>query len=127
MLSKLCINLPRKGYATEQGVSRQLSPVRYRPTSPYGGEARSWAEDAGFKPADIEASAATVYYSSPEGLKWWGETMARRLEQGVLDKGVDAGLIDEDRKDELPQGWREWSNKSDAFISMTDIKIICKR
>jgi ubiquinone/menaquinone biosynthesis C-methylase UbiE len=35
-------------------------------TSPYGGNARSWAESAGFKPVDIEASAAAVYYSSTE-------------------------------------------------------------
>ncbi|KAJ5166678.1 S-adenosyl-L-methionine-dependent methyltransferase [Penicillium canariense] len=97
-------------------------------TSPYGGMARSWAESAGFKAADIEASAAAVYYTSPEEARWWGETMAQRLEQGSsLDKGIKEGLISQDQRDTLPLGWRKWSEQSDALFSMTDVQIVCKK
>lgn len=99
-----------------------------RGTSPYGGMARFWAQKAGFGSADIDTSASVVYYSSPEEVKWWGETMAKRLEQGSsLDKGVSEGLISEKQKDTLPSGWRAWSEQSDAFFSMTDVQLICKK
>lgn len=97
-------------------------------TSPYGGRARLWAQKAGFRSDDIDASASVVYYSSPEEVRWWGETMAQRLEQGSsLDKGVKKGLISENQKSSLPSGWRAWSEHSDAFFSMTDAQFICKK
>jgi ubiquinone/menaquinone biosynthesis C-methylase UbiE len=97
-------------------------------TSPYGGMARLWAQKAGFRSDEIDTSASVVYYSSPEEVRWWGETMAQRLEQGSsLDKGVREGLISENQKDTFPSGWRAWSEKSDAFFSMTDAQIICKK
>ncbi|PYI03933.1 S-adenosyl-L-methionine-dependent methyltransferase [Aspergillus sclerotiicarbonarius CBS 121057] len=97
-------------------------------TSPYGGMARSWAERAGFKPADVEASAVAVYYSMPEEVKWWGETMAQRLEQGSsLETGVREGLISESQKDQFPRAWRKWAEQSDALFSMTDVQIVCKK
>jgi ubiquinone/menaquinone biosynthesis C-methylase UbiE len=99
-----------------------------RKTSPYGGKARGWALDAGFDARDVEASAAVVYYSSSKEVKWWGETMARRLEEGSsLDRGVLEGLIDEDQKGRFPTAWREWAGKRDAFFSMTDVQIVCKK
>ncbi|KAJ5781832.1 S-adenosyl-L-methionine-dependent methyltransferase [Penicillium psychrosexuale] len=98
-----------------------------RGTSPYGGMARFWAQKAGFASADIDTSASAVYYSSPEEVKWWGETMAQRLEQGSsLDKGVSEGLIFETQKDTPPSGWRAWSEQSDAFFSMTDVQLIAR-
>ncbi|KAJ6006710.1 S-adenosyl-L-methionine-dependent methyltransferase [Penicillium sp. IBT 35674x] len=97
-------------------------------TSPYGGMARFWAENAGFRSADIDTSASVVYYSCPEEVRWWGETMAQRLEQGSsLDTGVKEGLISVDQKATLPLGWRTWSAQSDAFFSMTDVQFICEK
>lgn len=97
-------------------------------TSPYGGMARFWAEKSGFGSANIDTSASVVYYSSPGEVKWWGETMAQRLEQGSsLDTGVKEGLISEDQKATLPLGWRTWSAQSDAFFSMTDVQLVCKK
>jgi ubiquinone/menaquinone biosynthesis C-methylase UbiE len=96
-------------------------------TSPYGGKARSWAEGAGFNAGDVEASAAAVYYSSSE-VKWWGETMARRLEQGSsLERGVREGFIGEDQREKLPMEWRMWAERTDALFSMTDVQIGCKK
>ncbi|RAL00051.1 class I SAM-dependent methyltransferase [Aspergillus ibericus CBS 121593] len=75
-----------------------------RQTSPYGGLARSWAERAGFNPADVGASAVAVYYSTPAEVKWWGDTMAQRLEQGSsLDTGVKEGLISESQTHQFPR------------------------
>ncbi|PWY81506.1 S-adenosyl-L-methionine-dependent methyltransferase [Aspergillus sclerotioniger CBS 115572] len=97
-------------------------------TSPYGGLARSWAEGAGFHASDVEASAAAVYYSRPEEVNWWGETMAQRLEQGSsLDVGIKEGFITESQREQLPVAWREWAQQSDALFSMTDIQVICKK
>lgn len=97
-------------------------------TSPYGGKARGWAKGAGFDAGDVEASAAAVYYSNADEVKWWGETMARRLEQGsLLDRGIQEGFIDEDQKEKFPMAWRNWAEQTDALFSMMDVQIICKK
>ncbi|KAJ6103390.1 S-adenosyl-L-methionine-dependent methyltransferase [Penicillium sp. IBT 16267x] len=97
-------------------------------TSPYGGMARFWAQKAGFRSAEIDTSASVVYYSSPEEVRWWGETLAQRLEQGSsLDTGIREGLISEIQKETLPLGWRAWSAQLDAFFSMTDVQFIGKK
>ncbi|OOF91722.1 hypothetical protein ASPCADRAFT_176217 [Aspergillus carbonarius ITEM 5010] len=120
------IHPPIPGVLDSMTLVEQLTALKG--TSPYGGLARSWAEGAGFHGADVEASAAAVYYARPEEVTWWGETMAQRLEQGSsLDVGVQEGLISEHQREQLPGAWREWAHHRDALFSMTDIQIICKK
>ncbi|KAJ5106920.1 S-adenosyl-L-methionine-dependent methyltransferase [Penicillium angulare] len=97
-------------------------------TSPYGGMARNWALQAGWKSNDIDVSASVVFYSTPGEVKWWGETMARRLEEGsALQKGVEEGFISEGERGLIPDAWREWAGRDDGFFSMTDAQIICRK
>ncbi|KAI0149616.1 methyltransferase type 11 [Xylariaceae sp. FL1272] len=93
-----------------------------------GGRGKEFARRAGFAASDITASAATVTYSTPGELEWWGQTMAKRLEaSNSRAKGIELGFITGEEGAKMPQAWRDWASNEDAFSCRFDGQIICKK
>ncbi|KAI1276412.1 methyltransferase type 11 [Xylaria sp. FL0933] len=93
-----------------------------------GGRGREFARRAGFSAEQISASAAVTVHTNVEGREWAGENMAKRLESSSdLDNAVELGLVTKEEAARMPEAWREWAKSDDAFYSMIDGQIVCKK
>ncbi|KAF8838655.1 methyltransferase-UbiE family [Paxillus ammoniavirescens] len=86
----------------------------------------SWALAAGFKRGDIDATAGTWCYSTPEERVWWSDMWAdRTVHSTFATQAVDKGLATEQKLERLAQHWREWGKKEDAWYALLHGEIVC--
>ncbi len=120
-------------YPLIPGVKEALDLIvhcicRHKGTSPYGGRLREWARTAGLPKENIVASAVVIYHANPRQTRLWGEFMATILENtDFLGKSVSLGLVSQQNLVDMSSGWRRWSAHDDAFFSIVNCQMICKK
>jgi SAM-dependent methyltransferase len=83
----------------------------------------SWAQAAGF--TEVEASAATWCYASPQDRSWWGESWAQRLTDSPFgDHAVRHGLATRQDLERLANAWLRWAGSDDAWFMIPHGEIL---
>jgi ubiquinone/menaquinone biosynthesis C-methylase UbiE len=83
----------------------------------------SWVREAGF--VDLEVSATTVLFSTPEAISNWGLSWAdRSLHSSVATQAVEYGLATRAELEAIAQGWRAWVASPDAFFMYVNVEVI---
>jgi ubiquinone/menaquinone biosynthesis C-methylase UbiE len=85
----------------------------------------AWAHTAGL--AEVESSASTWCFATPEDRAWWGGLWADRVTQSSLARqAVERGLATRDRLVELAQGWRTWAEHPDGWFVVVHGEILAR-
>lgn len=85
-----------------------------------------WAEKGGFKLADVQRSAGTWLYSTPEEREYWGGSMEERARSsGFSRKAVEEGYATSEELEKIANGWREWVEDADGWFGMMHGEILC--
>jgi SAM-dependent methyltransferase len=84
----------------------------------------SWARAAGF--IQIEVSASSWCYASPEDRAWWGPTWAERLTASPFgERAMEQGLATDADLDRLAQAWLRWAASDDAWFCVPHGEVLC--
>ncbi|MEZ4502161.1 MAG: methyltransferase domain-containing protein [Dehalococcoidia bacterium] len=83
----------------------------------------AWVREAGF--VDIEVSATTVLFSTPEAVANWGLSWAdRSLHSSVATQAVEYGLATHADLETIAEGWRAWVASADAFFMYVNVEVL---
>jgi len=83
----------------------------------------AWAREAGF--VDLEVSATTVLFSTPETIANWGLSWAdRSLHSSVATQAVEYGLASHADLEAIAEGWRAWVARPDAFFMYVNVEVL---
>ena len=87
----------------------------------------SWALAAGFAVDDIEPSAGTWCYATPEQRARWASTWAERTTGTALaTQLVDAGLSTADELAAIGDAWLRWADGPDAWFIVPNGELLCR-
>jgi len=90
-----------------------------------GRRLKAWAREAGF--ADVESSASTWLFESPDEREWWGGSWAdRALHSSFAEHAVAHGVTDRSGLERIAAGWREWAASEDGWLLMPHGEIIAR-
>lgn len=91
-----------------------------------GSYIHTWAEKAGFDRSQINCSAGTWCFSSPEERAYFGGSMADRCaSSGFVKLAVDGGFATSDEMAEYAKAWQDFVNDKDAWCGVLHGEIIC--
>ncbi|MEV4318797.1 methyltransferase domain-containing protein [Actinocrispum sp. NPDC049592] len=86
----------------------------------------SWAREAGF--TDVEATASTWCYATPETREWWGGLWADRiLHSAIAGQAVEYGLATQADLERISAAWRDWSAAEDGWFVVLHGEILCRK
>lgn len=84
----------------------------------------SWARAVGFR--EIEASASTWCYASPQDRSWWGPAWAERLTASPFgERAMEHGLATSADLQRLAQAWLRWAASDDAWFCVPHGEVLC--
>lgn len=85
----------------------------------------SWARAAGFE--EVEATASTWCYTTPEQRAWWGGMWADRIRESALARQlVDSGMATAEDLDDISEAWRRWAADGDGWYLVPHGEIIAR-
>ncbi|MGN9844037.1 class I SAM-dependent methyltransferase [Nonomuraea sp. H19] len=85
----------------------------------------SWAGAAGF--ADVTATSSTWCFSTPEDRAWWGGMWAERILRSALaEQALATGVATEAGLRRISEGWLEWADAADGWLSVLHGEILCR-
>ena len=77
----------------------------------------AWAHEAGF--TDVDATASTWCFATPEDRAWWGGLWADRIVASAFaDQATEGGFADFDELETISAAWREWSTSPDGWFTI---------
>jgi SAM-dependent methyltransferase len=82
----------------------------------------SWAHAAGFD--EVEATASTWCFSTPEDRDWWGRLWADRIIQSDLARQARESGVAEDQLLRIAAGWRTWAESPDGWLALLHGEIL---
>jgi ubiquinone/menaquinone biosynthesis C-methylase UbiE len=102
--------------------------ARANHTEPDGGRRLvSWALAAGFERRDIDATAGTWCYSTPEERVWFSGMWAdRTVSSRFSTNAVEKGLATKEKLEGIAQHWREWGEREDGWFTILHGEIVCR-
>jgi SAM-dependent methyltransferase len=84
-----------------------------------------WARAAGF--TEVEVSAATWCFATPEERGWWGGLWADRVMlSGFADQVIAHGLAQPEDLARLAAAWRRWATSEDGWFLVPHGEILCR-
>jgi SAM-dependent methyltransferase len=84
-----------------------------------------WARAAGFR--QIEASAGSWCFATPDERSWWGGLWAERLTQSSFaDQAARHDLATRPDLDRLARAWRRWASSGDGWFLVPHGEILCQ-
>lgn len=90
-----------------------------------GRRLKAWALEAGFVREKIEISGHVEVYSTAEETSLIGGLYAGRFDTAAMGgKGIELGLISEEERVNIVDAWMKWSQRDDAFFSITHIGLL---
>ncbi len=93
-----------------------------------GRRLKSWALEAGFSPADINASSSTWCYSSPDETDWWSGLWAdRTVASAYADRATESGHATAGQLEEISEAWRTWGKQPEAWFSVLHGELLCRK
>lgn len=85
-----------------------------------GRRLKAWALEAGFVREKIEISGHVEVYLTAEETSLIGGLYAGRFDTAAMGgKGIELGLISEEERVNIVDAWTKWSQRGDAFFSIT--------
>jgi 2-polyprenyl-3-methyl-5-hydroxy-6-metoxy-1,4-benzoquinol methylase len=85
----------------------------------------AWAHAAGF--TDVQASASTWCYATPDDRAWWGSLWADRITQSAIaEQAVEIGAATESELQEMAAAWRRWTTEPDGWFAVLHGEILCR-
>lgn len=85
----------------------------------------SWARAAGFE--QVEATASTWCYTTPDERAWWGGLWADRiLESALARQLIDQGLATRAELQAISDAWRRWADAEDGWFLVPHGEILCR-
>jgi len=89
-----------------------------------GRQLLSWAKAAGF--SQIEASASTWCYASPQDRSWWGPAWAERLTASPFgERAMEHGLATRADLERLAKAWLRWAECDDGWFCVPHGEVLC--
>jgi SAM-dependent methyltransferase len=77
----------------------------------------AWAREAGF--SQVDATASTWCFATPEDRAWWGGMWADRVVASAFaEQAVDRDLATSEELHAMSTAWREWSESPDAWFAI---------
>ncbi|RVU28759.1 class I SAM-dependent methyltransferase [Streptomyces antnestii] len=93
-----------------------------------GRRLKSWALEAGFDAADINATSATWCYAAPDEVEWWSGLWAdRTLASAYAERATEGGHATTAQLEEISEAWRTWGKQPDAWFSVLHGEILCRK
>ena len=89
-----------------------------------GSRLLSWARAAGLR--EVEPSASTWCYATPELRSWWGGTWAERCLTSFGPRAVELGLTSAAELEEMAAAWREWAAAPDGWYVVVHGEILAR-
>jgi SAM-dependent methyltransferase len=84
-----------------------------------------WAREAGL--ADVEVSASTWTYKTPEEREWWGGTWAdRTLKSSYAESVVKNGHATRADLERIARGWRDWAADADGWFCVVNGEVLAR-
>jgi ubiquinone/menaquinone biosynthesis C-methylase UbiE len=85
----------------------------------------SWARAAGFE--DITPTSSTWCFATPEDRAWWGGMWAERiLRSAMAEQALASGAATEAGLRRISEGWLEWAEAGDGWLSVLHGEILCR-
>ncbi|NUR91004.1 MAG: methyltransferase domain-containing protein [Nonomuraea sp.] len=85
----------------------------------------SWARAAGFE--DVTATSSTWCFSTPDDRAWWGGMWAERIQKSAMaEQALATGAATEADLRRIADGWLEWADAPDGWMSIVHGEIICR-
>ncbi|WP_336216715.1 class I SAM-dependent methyltransferase [Nonomuraea sp. LPB2021202275-12-8] len=85
----------------------------------------SWARAAGFE--QVTATSSTWCFATPEDRAWWGGMWAERiLSSAMADQALATGAATAGDLRRISEGWLEWAEAGDGWISILHGEILCR-
>lgn len=116
-------------YPESEEMSRWLSlyrtVARGAGGNPDGGRRLpSWAIAAGFSQVDV--SASTWCFATPDERRWWGGLWAERVTHSrFAEQAVEQRLATGEDLRRLADGWRRWIEHDDAVFFLVHGEVLC--
>ena len=90
-----------------------------------GSRLLSWFRAAGL--GEVEPSASTWCYATPELRAWWGGTWAERCRSSFGPRAVELGLAGPDDLEEMARAWQEWAEADDGWFVVVHGETLARR
>ncbi|WP_420714016.1 methyltransferase domain-containing protein [Streptomyces sp. NRRL WC-3742] len=85
----------------------------------------AWAREAGF--TEVEASATTWTFATPDRRAWWAAMWADRTTGTAFGRtAVERGLAEGEELERIADGWREWAAAGDGWFSMLHGEVLAR-
>jgi len=85
----------------------------------------SWGRAAGF--GDIEASASTWCFATPDDRAWWGGLWADRVtDSAFATQAVERGASDPTELARISAAWRSWATQPDGWFAVVHGELLCR-
>jgi SAM-dependent methyltransferase len=86
----------------------------------------SWAQQAGF--ADVEPSASSWCFATPDQRSWWGGLWADRMTTSAIARqAVAESRATQHDLASIANAWREWAAAEDGWFAVTHGEVLCTR
>jgi ubiquinone/menaquinone biosynthesis C-methylase UbiE len=87
-----------------------------------------WALAAGFAAGDVECTADTWCYATPEDRERWASTWAERTTSSSLAEQLEAaGLATAAERQAIADAWHEWAAADDGWFVVINGELVCTK
>lgn len=86
-----------------------------------------WAQEAGFKHDEIEATWDAWRYADERAKQFSESHGGRILQPGFLGTAIKTGLATEDEIKQISKAWLEWGVQENVFIAIPSGQILCRK
>lgn len=84
----------------------------------------SWARAVGF--SDVEVSANSWCYASPQDRSWWGPAWAERLTASPFgERAIEHGFATRADLERLARAWLRWAASDDGWFCIPHGEVLC--
>ncbi|KAF9174302.1 hypothetical protein BGX21_003570 [Mortierella sp. AD011] len=106
----------------------QTRMARAKGGNPHPGtHIHKWAMQAGFDRSQINCTAGTWCFSTPEEREYWGGSMEERtLSSAFADIALKGGHTTMDELKQQAAAWREWIQAEDGWFAFLHGEIVCR-
>ena len=85
----------------------------------------AWARAAGF--TDVDATASTWCFATPEDREWWSGSWSQRVQESAFaEHAVAHGLASAEELAQLAVAWKQWGARDDAWFVVVHGEIVCR-
>ncbi|KAL4940164.1 hypothetical protein BDV06DRAFT_230515 [Aspergillus oleicola] len=116
---------PNKGIASWVTLTTDIAAAKGGNPHP-GKRMHVWAKQAGFNIGHIERSTGSWCFSTPKEREYWGEGMAKRMEDsGFAEQSLEGEFASKEEMGDIARGWREWVKDEEGWFGVLHGQMLC--